>query len=217
MGQLRQRDGVGSLWQLLLVLTPAKTKPRFALWLWTGRFIRIDITNLQYLFGKSVSCNILISSLDLTLFVSMAKHTCSQYIFTTTAIFYTVISVAVRGLRRYNQNIFSFKAGLRLSWARAQGWRCRSNLVSDDFIKPSTERRMDTTCPSERERKLNVGRKVGWQLVGWRQFQHVRCGIKLKTVKIFRAEHSARCAAARRLSLREPILMQILMMLISFT
>ena len=95
--------------------------------------------------------------------------------------------------------------------------RCRSNLVSDDFIKPSTERRMDTTCPSERERKLNVGRKVGCQLVGWRQFQHVRCGIKLKTVKVFRAEHSARCAAARRLSLREPILMQILMMLISFT
>ena len=90
-------------------------------------------------------------------------------------------------------------------------------LSSVRLPQPSTERRMDTTCPSERERKLNVGRKVGWQLVGWRQFQHVRCGIKLKTVKIFRAEHGARCAAARRLSLREPILMQILMMLISFT
>ena len=61
---------------------------------------------------------ILITSLDVgsDFFVSMVKqkHTCSQYIFTIPAIFYTWLSISVRGLRD-TQNIFSFEAGLRLS------------------------------------------------------------------------------------------------------
>ena len=171
---------------------------------------------------------ILISSLDVgsDFFVSMVKHTCSQYIFTIPAIFYTWLSISVRGLRD-TQNIFSFEAGLRLSWARA--WRCRSNLVSDDFIKcplpPAFHREENGHDLSIRERKKadfccsrrleNVGRKAdSWW--GGGSFNMFDVGSNWKLWR-YSAPRRAQCAPARRLSPREPILMQILMMLISFT